>query len=236
MHECYAISLNHSIFHVYALPWVSHYSHSNPKLQGQALSSQQWKWSGRSWMFIPMGFNMPMGFVDHFKHHRQWRLLPQYPAFGAGAVGRFFHGLTVQMLPFQAAESIIWYRRDACFQVHANVFWCAAFLLLGLCYGNNINIVGNPFKTSNISLLLWRLLRWPVGQSCVAISEECDPAFLHTKPSWLRAWQGLFLIKQTVSFRSTTFHSNTEENFVLPCSTAVILQLCVHRLRNRLYF
>jgi len=149
---------------------------------------------------------------------------------------KIFHGLAVQMWPLQAVESIIWYRRNACFQVHANVFWSSAFLLLGLCYGNNINILGNPFKTSNISLLLWRLLCWPVGQSSVAFSEECDPAFVHTKPHWLRAWQSLFLIKQTVSFRSTTFHSNAEESFVLSCCTAVILQLCVPRLRNQLYF
>lgn len=179
---------------------------------------------------------MAVGFLNYFKHHSQWRLLSQHPDFGAGAIERFFHGLTVQMLSLQAVESIISYRTDACFQVHANVFWCAAFLLLGLCYGNNINIVGNPFKTSSISLLLWRLLHWPVGQSCVAISEECDPAFLHKKPSWLKAWQGLFLIKQTVSFHSTTFYSTTKENFVLPCSTAVILQLCVPRLKNGLYF
>lgn len=172
-------------------------------------NGQTERW-GRTRAFIPIGFNMPVRLVNYFKHHPQWRLLSQYPAFGAGAIGRFFHGLADQMLPSQAVESIIWYRRDACFQVHANVFWCAAFLLLGLCYGNNINIVGNPFKTSNISLLLWRLLRWPVGQSCVAISEECDPAFLHTKPSWLRAWQGLFLIKQTVSFHSSTSCSTTE--------------------------
>lgn len=151
-------------------------------------------------------------------------------------MGRIFHGLAAQTLPLQAVESIIWYRRDACFQVHANVFWCSAFLFLGLCYGNNINIVGNPFKTSNISLLLWRLLHWPVGQSCVAISEECNCAFLHTELPWLRAWHSLFLIKQTVSFHPTTFHSTTEEKFVLPCCTAVILQLCVPRWRNQLYF
>lgn len=44
-------------------------------------------------------------------------------------------------------------------------------------------------------------------QSCVAISVECDLSFLHMKQYWLMAWQSLFLIKQTVSFHSATFHS-----------------------------
>ena len=45
---------------------------------------------GRTGVFIPTDLDMPVGFVNYFKHHRQWRLLSQHPAFGAGAIGRFF--------------------------------------------------------------------------------------------------------------------------------------------------
>lgn len=64
----------------------------------------------------------PWVFVNHFKHHQQRRLLSQPPASGAGAIGRFFHALTAQTMPLQAVERIIWCRRDAFSQVHANVF------------------------------------------------------------------------------------------------------------------
>lgn len=131
----------------------------------------------------------------------------QHPAFGPGAVGSLFSMDLQSKGCLYRQQKTLSSTEDVCFQAHANVFWCAAFLLLGLCYGNNISIVGNPFKTSSISLLLWRLLRSPVEQSCVAISVECDLSFLHMKQSWLMAWQSLFLIKQTVSFHSATFHS-----------------------------
>lgn len=131
----------------------------------------------------------------------------QHPVFGPGAVGSLFSMDLQSKRCLYRQQKALSSTEDVCFQAHANVFWCAAFLLLGLCYGNNINIVGNPFKTSSISLLLWRLLRSPVEQSCVAISVECDLSFLHMKQSWLMAWQSLFLIKQTVSLHLATFHS-----------------------------
>lgn len=79
--------------------------------------------TGAEWECSPLqDLTLPLDFVNHFKQHQQQMPLSQPPAFGAGAVGRFFHGLAAQMLPLQAVESTVWCRRDACSQAHANVF------------------------------------------------------------------------------------------------------------------